>query len=160
MSEINFCFIFVPNKATMFSKTTEYGIRAMIFVMSSSLEDKRVRLKEIAAAIDSPESFTAKILQTLSRANVVDSVKGPHGGFEINKDKMQTLALIDVVIALDGNKLFDGCGLGLKACNSSKPCPLHEHFLEVRTRLKVMLVENKIIDLAQGLQSGLSFLKQ
>lgn len=144
----------------MFSKTTEYGIRAMIFIMSNSLQDQRVRLKEIAAAIDSPESFTAKILQNLSKANVVDSVKGPHGGFEINKDKMQTLTLIDVVIALDGNKLFEGCGLGLKACNSEKPCPLHQHFLEVRTKITAMLVENKIIDLAQDLQTGLSFLKQ
>lgn len=144
----------------MFSKTTEYGIRAMIFIMSNSLQDQRVRLKEIAAAIDSPESFTAKILQNLSKANVVDSVKGPHGGFEINKDNMQTLTLIDVVIALDGNKLFEGCGLGLKACNSEKPCPLHQHFLEVRTKITAMLVENKIIDLAQDLQTGLSFLKQ
>ncbi|MET0760542.1 MAG: transcriptional regulator, partial [Flavobacterium sp.] len=48
----------------MFSKTCEYGIRASIFIASQSYQNNRIGLKDIAKKIDSPEAFTAKILQT------------------------------------------------------------------------------------------------
>ena len=160
MSELIFWITFVSNERGMFSKTAEYGIRAMIFIMLNSLSEKRVSLKEISAEIDSPESFTAKILQSLARAKVVDSIKGPKGGFEINKDKLEEIKLIEIVEVLDGNKVFAGCGLGLKQCDATKPCPLHDHFLEVRESLKKMLMTNKVADLARGLETGLSFLKR
>ena len=43
----------------------------------------RAGLKDIAFATNSPEAFTAKILQTLVRENLLLSIKGPNGGFEI-----------------------------------------------------------------------------
>ena len=64
----------------MFSKTCEYGIRATIIIATESYQDNRVGLKEIAEKIDSPVAFTAKILQVLSRENIIHSVKGV-GGF-------------------------------------------------------------------------------
>ena len=68
----------------MFSKTCEYGIRAAIFIASESYQNNRVGLRDIAEKIDSPEAFTAKILQQLTKDNrVVSSVRGPHGGFFI-----------------------------------------------------------------------------
>ena len=46
----------------MFSKTCEYAIRASIFIATQSFHDKRVTVKDISEKIDSPQSFTAKIL--------------------------------------------------------------------------------------------------
>ena len=69
----------------MFSKACEYGIKATIFIASNSYEKQRVSLKEIAKEIDSPEAFTAKILQNLVRHKIINSVKGAYGGFEIEK---------------------------------------------------------------------------
>ena len=51
----------------MFSKSCEYAIRATIFIASKCCEERRVGLKEISLAIDSPIAFTAKILQILSK---------------------------------------------------------------------------------------------
>ena len=65
----------------MFSKACEYGIRASIFIAEQSLLDKKVSLKDIAKAIDSPEAYTSKILQQLSRNFIINSDKGPTGGF-------------------------------------------------------------------------------
>mgnify|MGYP002795141008 FL=1 len=69
----------------MFSKACEYGIRATIYIAMQSLEGFRVNLKEIAAAIDSPIAFTAKILQQLVKSNIVESVKGAKGGVQIER---------------------------------------------------------------------------
>ncbi|MGN6646883.1 MAG: RrF2 family transcriptional regulator [Cytophaga sp.] len=73
----------------MFSKACKYGIRSIIHIAAQSQAGKRSSLKEIAAQIDSPEAFTAKILQVLSRNNLIDSSKGPQGGFEMDLKQMK-----------------------------------------------------------------------
>ena len=60
----------------MFSKACEYGIKASIFIALCSYKGVRVSLKSIAKEINSPEAFTAKILQDLVRHDVINSVKG------------------------------------------------------------------------------------
>lgn len=47
----------------MFSKACEYAILTVVFIATASLEGERVGFNETAAGIDSPEVFTAKILQ-------------------------------------------------------------------------------------------------
>jgi len=65
----------------MFSKTCKYALRATLFIGQKSKNGERAGIKEIAAGIDSPEHFTAKILQELGKKNLVQSAKGPNGGF-------------------------------------------------------------------------------
>ena len=144
----------------MFSKACEYGIRATIYIAMQSLEGNRVNLKEIAAAIDSPVAFTAKILQQLAQNNIVESVKGAHGGFEITKANIDSIKLFQIVSAIDGDKIFTGCALGLNECNESLPCPVHFKFREIRDNLEQMTKETSIYELASGLEVGLTFLKR
>lgn len=144
----------------MFSKTCEYGIKATLYIAHQSQLNIRTSLKDISQAIDSPEAFTAKILQVLSRNGILKSTKGPSGGFEIEKEKRETIKLSHIVFAIDGNGLYQGCGLGLKECNSLKPCPLHDKFMSIRDDLKQMLETTTVEELANGLNNGLSFLKR
>ncbi|WP_242082984.1 RrF2 family transcriptional regulator [Aestuariivivens sediminis] len=143
----------------MFSKACEYGIKATIFIVLKSHEGKRVNPKEIAKEIDSPEAFTAKILQALVRHEVIVSVKGTYGGFEIDKDKISTIKLSDAVRAIDGDSIFNGCGLGLKSCDEDHPCPVHDKFKDIRDALKNMLEQTSFEELAFNIKSGASFLK-
>lgn len=144
----------------MFSKACEYGIRATIFIASKSLDGERVSLKEIAREIDSPVAFTAKILQLLAREGVVKSVKGPSGGFEIDRGEIESVRLIEVVSAIDGDQVFKGCGLGLPECDENHPCPVHDRFMAIRDELYAMLSNTSISELALGLGEGLTYLKR
>jgi Rrf2 family iron-sulfur cluster assembly transcriptional regulator len=74
----------------MFSKACEYAIRATIYIALQSQESKRVTLKDIAKEIDSPEAFTAKIMQQLVKRGIVDSLKGPTGGFVMEPHNLFT----------------------------------------------------------------------
>jgi Rrf2 family protein len=143
----------------MFSKACEYGIKGAIFIATSSLEGKRVSPKEISEQIDSPQAFTAKILQALVRDNIVSSVRGAYGGFEMPKDKIEDVKLSQIVKAIDGDKIYNGCGLGLHACDENHPCPVHDQFKVVRTELKHMLENTTLKQLALDIKSGVSFLK-
>lgn len=144
----------------MFSKACEYGIRATIYITMQSLQGNRVNLKEISAEIDSPVAFTAKILQLLAKNHIVDSVKGPSGGFQIDKQKMNSIMLGQIVAAIDGNKIFKGCALGLKECNENFPCPVHYQFKRIRDDLEAMSASTSVLQLTEGLETGLTFLRR
>jgi Rrf2 family protein len=142
----------------MFSKACEYAIKASIFIALKSLNDDRVGLLEIAEEIDSPVSFTAKILQNLVRHQIIDSVKGPHGGFGMKKSDIPKLKLSKVVAAIDGESVFKGCGLGFHHCNEKKPCSIHNKFKVVRNELKNMLENTTLLELSEDIKNGKSFL--
>lgn len=144
----------------MFSKACEYGIRASIFIALNSFEGKRVTPKEIALEIDSPAAFTAKILQALVKKNIVNSVKGAYGGFEIPKSKIKDIKLSAIVDAIDGNSIYKGCGLGLKACDENRPCPMHDKFKIVRDELRIMLESTNLESLAKDIKEGDTFLRR
>lgn len=142
----------------MFSKTCEYAIRASIFIATQSFNDKRVTVKDIAEKIDTPQSFTAKILQILAKNNLVHSVQGIGGGFEIPKEIMNQIKLSQIVIAIDGDSIFTCCGLGLGKCSEIHHCSVHEKFKEIRSEIVDMLNYTNLEELALGIKSGKSFL--
>jgi len=145
----------------MFSKACEYGIKATLHIAEQALRsEKKTGVKEIAKEINSPEAFTAKIMQILSKNKIVKSVKGPSGGFYITQKDLERIKLSAIVKAIDGDQIYVGCGLGLSQCNADKPCPVHDQFKIVRDELAKMLNNTTLLELATGLDSGLTFLKR
>ena len=138
----------------MFSKACEYGIKAMVYIADQSIKGNRVKIGDIAKHTDSPEAFTSKILSSLTKFNIVESVKGPYGGFSITERRMKEIYISEIVTAIDGDSIYKGCALGLKECNNLKPCPLHDKFLKVRNDLKNILETTTIHDLAIQLKQG------
>lgn len=128
----------------MFSRACEYAIKIMIYAATRVEGPNRFGLKEMTEAIDSPEAFTAKILQDLVKKNLLKSYKGPTGGFELIEGKK--VRLIDIVMAIDGSKLLDECVLGLPICSGTNPCPVHEKFSTIKNQLKATLAETDIHD--------------
>ena len=143
----------------MFSKTCEYALRAMLFVGQKSKDGKKAGIREIARGIDSPEYFIAKILQELTRKNLIQSMKGPAGGFYLDKQGREC-TLADIVKAIDGDKIFLGCGLGLKECSEKKPCPIHNEFKKIRKGMHDMLQASTLNELNEKLERKLTFLKR
>jgi len=134
----------------MFSKACEYGIRAISIIGKYSLEGKKIGIKELCAEANTPESFTAKILQGLVKRKLIKSQKGRSGGFYIDR-KLTEISLKDIVVAIDGNEIFVGCGLGLERCDSSNPCPLHYEFEQVRSSLFEMCASSTLETLVEQL---------
>ena len=143
----------------MFSKTCEYAIRALIFIAQKSKDGSRISIKDISSGIDSPEYFIAKILQDLSRKGFVQSAKGPNGGFYMDDANLEQ-SVADIVREIDGDKLFSGCGLGLKECSEDHPCPIHNDFKHIRQEIKDMLDNSKIGMFVRNLDLKLTFLKK
>ncbi len=142
----------------MLSNACKYAIRALIYLASRSKGDQKVSIREISAEVDSPLPFTAKIMQSLSKQGLVSSLKGPNGGFFLEAAQAE-VALIEIVKAIDGLQMLHGCGLGLKSCSESHPCPIHADFSLIREGFNKLLKEKTIRSLAIELQEGGSNLK-
>ncbi len=141
----------------MFSKACEYALKMMIHLAAVQREGKRAGLKDIAAAINSPEAFTAKILQQLVRHELLQSLRGPNGGFRLRSDK--PVLLSDIVSAIDGEGIMKNCVLGLEHCSETHPCPMHDKFKAVRDHLTGVLITTNIEDIKGGIIKGDSYLK-
>ena len=143
----------------IFSKACEYGIRATIYIATQSENTKRLSLNDIATNINSPAAFTAKILQQLVKSGVVNSAKGPNGGFWISTEASLETNMLQVVKAIDGVEVFSRCALGFQQCDSSHPCAMHYQITDIRDGLFKMLNDTKLNELSTYIQNGDTFLR-
>ncbi|HLO82289.1 MAG TPA: Rrf2 family transcriptional regulator [Chitinophagaceae bacterium] len=128
----------------MFSKTTEYALRAVMHIAANSSEEKKLSLGEIAEAIDSPRSFTAKILQLLTgEGGLISSTRGPSGGFFIT-DKQLQKPVRSILQAMDEDRKLVKCVIGLSECSEVRPCPLHAKYKSIKAQL-ISMFEDKTI---------------
>lgn len=141
----------------MISKACKYGIRAAIFVASKREEGINLNIKQIAKEVDAPVAFTGKILQILNKHRIITSLKGPYGGFFIEEYQLEQ-PVINIVNAIDGMSVFRECGLGLKQCSEIHPCPMHDQYKIARDALLNAFQETTIRQLANGVNTGESFI--
>jgi Rrf2 family protein len=144
----------------MFSKACQYGIKAAVFIAVNSQENKRVNLNDIAKEINSPNAFTAKVLQILSKNEIITSVKGATGGFEIKNDQLDKIMISQIVDLIDGNTIYTNCGLGFGKCSEITPCSVHFKFKRIREDLKEMLETTSLFDLSNNINNKLAFIKR
>ncbi len=137
----------------MISKACKYALRAVIFVASKVGDNVKFNVKDIAKEIDAPEAFTAKILQELNKYKIITSLKGPYGGFFIEPYQLN-IPLLRIVNDIDGMDVFRECGLGLKQCSESHPCPMHNQYKQIRNELLHVFETTTIGDLANNLKAG------
>ena len=136
----------------MFSKSTEYALRAIIYLAQKSSVEHKIGITELAQAIDSPKSFTAKILQKLTRSkNLINSVTGPTGGFYLT-DLAKKKSLLYVLTLLEDEGIITGCILGLKECSEKNPCPMHSEYKKIKPQLLDMMDHKTIAELASEMK--------
>jgi Rrf2 family transcriptional regulator, iron-sulfur cluster assembly transcription factor len=133
----------------MLSKKCTYAIRSVLYLGISSKEQEKKSGKEVAENLDAPAAFIVKILQELVRHGLVQSQKGPTGGFFLSNDNLE-MKLLKIVELIDGLDWHVNCGLGLSECSCKSPCPFHDTYSKVRTDVYKWLSQNRVIDIAKN----------
>ncbi len=141
----------------MLSKSSAYAIRAVLYLSLYTNEERKHSPKEIAAIINIPAPFLAKILQVLAKNKLISSTKGRNGGFYLTK--MNRLnSLISIVDSIDGLDRFQECLLGLPICSNVNPCPIHHAISPIRKKLIEELTFKTIDDLTQEIKDGNTYI--
>lgn len=118
----------------MISLTAEYALRAVV-VLGSNLGFPRTT-QQIAAQTRISSDYLAKVLRALSRAGLVVSQRGLHGGFVLSRP-LNELTILDVINAVDPLKRIECCPLGL-ASHGDHLCPLHQRLDEGIAQLEAL----------------------
>lgn len=129
----------------MLSKSCEYGLRAMLYLASLN-QPGYVSINTISDELDISFPFLTKIFQKLNDAGLLNSRRGPKGGVALIKEAHE-VSLYEIVVAIDGDELFEECVLGLPGCGQAKPCPLHEQWADERERVEKMFRRSTLADL-------------
>jgi Rrf2 family protein len=136
----------------MLSSTCRYGIRAVIYIASKDQNKGMTGIKQISKDLGLPSPFLSKILQQLAKQKVLNSAKGPHGGFSLVKDPKK-ITLFDIIKAIDGDEIFTDCVMHNGSCETIErkkiPCTLHEDYGKVRGDMINLFQSRTIYDLVQ-----------
>jgi Rrf2 family protein len=132
------------------SKSAQYALQAMLCLSAfKSLTSARV----VAESLSLPANFLSKTLQQLERHGLVNSQPGPKGGFILARPP-ETIALLEIIEALDGKSLAEECYLGLGSCGNLYQCPIHEECSMGNQRLRLALSRSTLQSLLEQNRSS------
>jgi Rrf2 family protein len=126
----------------MFSQTAEYALRAVVYLASQGGAAQTTQ--QIAEATRVPAGYLAKVMQGLSRADLVHSQRGLHGGFTLTRPA-DKLTVLDVVQAVDPVRRIRSCPLGIKG--HVNLCPLHRRLDQAIALVEEALKKSSIAEL-------------
>ncbi len=134
----------------MFSKSTEYALRASIYIAQNASNKKKVSIQSIANGINAPKPFTAKIMQILAskQNNLVVSYPGPTGGFYMTEEA-KDLPVFAVIKAMNDSHVVESCLLGISDCSDENPCQIHFEYKGIKKMLLALLKEKTIRELSR-----------
>ena len=83
------------------SAKVDYALQAVVEIAVATKKDSLISTEEISSRRDIPEKFLEGILTLLRKSGVINSYRGPSGGFELAK-KPQDIAVADIIRIIDG----------------------------------------------------------
>lgn len=131
------------------SAACTYAIRALAR-LASVPEGQAMKLRDIARVEAIPGPFLSGILPRLVEAGLLESLRGPTGGYRLARPAA-SITLHDLVEVVDGLQALEACAAGFGRCSDAVPCPLHDHWKPIRERVRGYLLRTTLADMAQAL---------
>jgi Rrf2 family protein len=125
----------------------EYAIRGIVY-LAGQLPNRVCLLSDIAAAVEVPPTFLAKIFQQFSKMGLVKSFRGTGGGFMLGR-LPGDITLLEVVEAVEGPVAPNRCVASVGECERSVFCNVHPVWKHVQEQVCDVLKGVTLKDLAK-----------
>lgn len=132
-----------PHPRSLFHAPTRYALQAMVRMPD---DGTYCLARSLAAELDLPGPFLAKILQTLAQAGILESHRGPAGGFRLNHPP-EAISIRDIVVAMEGPEPFEECLLGHTGGSGDCHCPIRPAWDGLQNLLTTVLADTSLRDL-------------
>ena len=127
------------------TREADYAVRCVLFLSQEA--GRTVSANEISESMTVPRSFLAKILQRLSKNNIVRSTQGIAGGFKL-VNKPGKINMLEVIEAIQGPTAVNVCAVNERNCDLSSTCPVHPVWVELREGIERKLKRETFARLA------------
>ena len=101
------------NSLINISEGASLALHSLVLIAKNS--PRRMNAKIIAEQLNASQAHLSKIFQKLSKANLVKSVRGPAGGFELYKPA-EEISFLDIYEIIEGKVNLSACSLGKFHC--------------------------------------------
>jgi len=125
--------------------TADYALRAVL-VLAREPEAKAMQADRIAEAIGAPRNYLSKTLNTLAKAGIVTSARGPLGGFALAVPPHR-LFVAQIADVFEEQRPHTKCLLGRRACNAAEPCAAHARWSAMMRAARGSLSSTTVADL-------------
>lgn len=132
----------------IYSKPAKMAVRILTYIARTD-ENSTHLVRDVAEATEVTEPTVAKILQALAKGGILESRKGPGGGFRLTTPA-DKVTLEQIVSAIEGGDHLAECVGGFKNCSEENPCPLHERWKEVKDVLEEFFQTTTLRDMAHA----------
>lgn len=136
--------------ASFLPQTAEYALRAMVWFATHSA-DRVVPARDLSLETGIPSNYLSKILRRLVLAGILESRRGPGGGFQLARPPKR-VSFRDVLLAVDAYPEDDHCAFGWGSCSPRRPCPLHEPWSRLSEEFRHWACSTTLADLSHGLR--------
>lgn len=132
----------------MLSGTAEYALRAVV-ALARERGGEHTRATDLAETIAVPRNYLSKILHELTRAGILRSTRGKHGGFQLAIPP-EELTLLRVVSLFDPMGERSKCLLGRPECSDTDPCPAHHRWKATAGQIAAFFRDTTVADVIGG----------
>lgn len=129
-----------------FTNTIRYSLRLLVNLSLSGKMPKQ--MKKIAEEEGISLSYLRKIIVPLERSQIVKSVRGPGGGFLLNRNPSR-VSLSEIVEVLGYNKAA-GCVKGLSECRRYEDCLVKDLLEEVYNKVQTVFKAKTLAAVIKG----------
>jgi Rrf2 family protein len=133
------------------TKKADYGLIALRHIAVSPRATASA--KEMADAYAIPLPLLAKVLQTLTRTGLLQSVAGTNGGYKLSRAP-EKISALEVIRALDGPIVLTSCFTSHTGCDQSEKCTVREPLRRVHEAIVLLLAKMTIRELADDGKSA------
>jgi len=119
------------------SEAASIGVHATLWMAKTP--GKLARSSEVCRMFGFSEAHFAKVMQSLSRSGIVESVRGPRGGTRLARSPA-AITLLEVFEAIEGNLTQDRCLLSPRFC-PARCCPIGHEIDSLNRRLRQTLAD-------------------
>lgn len=128
------------------SKLTDYG--TVIMTHMARQPACVYSAAEVAIAIGVTVPTASKILKTLARANLLQSLRGTHGGYLLSRPPDE-ISIAEVIDAMEGPVGVTECSATVGLCAQEGSCSLRANWQHVNQVIRKVLSDLTLADMAQ-----------
>jgi len=129
----------------MLSQTAQHALRATAFLAQWGRKEP-VSADRVARALGAPRNYLGKTLHALTKAGLVEGVRGPAGGYRLLADPSR-LSIAELIDAVEEPGTRTMCLLRDRPCDSAHPCRAHDRWVGLERSVRGPLQATTLRDL-------------
>lgn len=135
------------NQMIKLSRMADYGV--ILMVRLARAPDEVTTAAELTASTALPGPTVSKLLKQLSRAGLLDSQRGTHGGYVLSQP-IEDISVADIVSALDGPIALTECMTADGVvCEIEALCPTQTNWRKINNALVEALESVSLAEMAR-----------